>query len=390
MMLAENLRNFAEINLATLNQNLGSLHASVHALSPQCVGMVPMVKANAYGHGLVIVAKALEKNPLTLALGVACFDEAFELRAAGVRKEVWLFSDALELSEDWINQAIKHQLVPIIYSIEKLKLLTRLLKHKKAKSRFRIHLKWNTGLNRLGIEPSLAEEVRTILKKNFDCIELYGISSHFAESESPRSNLTHQQKEKFSSIVKTFSALRPQYVHVSNSGAVLNENYLKMMKYCNAARPGIGLYGYCDDHIIPSQRNILKPVLSWKAKILQKRILKKGDRVGYGGVWKAQQQTQQSILAIGYGDGFPRALSNQSLLLSSNSRGRLKTTPVLGRVSMDLTAIQSDHLSTNVGDYVQILGSNHEQGNWMCKQSKKIIYEILTGISDRVPRIYIK
>ncbi len=354
-------RVVAEVSLARVRQNLELLVRAGGGTRLQ--GAVPMVKSNAYGHGLVEVGRALEGARQTLALGVASIDEGATLRESGRRKPIWVFSGCSPFTE--VSQAAvkRYALTPVIHNLPDLRKLLA------ARHRPAFHLKFNTGMNRLGIGLDEVSTVRAMLERAR--VRPEGICTHLASAEEPGAPLTVDQLSRFREVVAEFSSHESSYIHCSNTAATLATAKLQLGGLCNVIRPGIGLYGYGGSG--------LKPALKLRARVLATRQLLPGEVVGYGGTYRASKPGPQIVLALGYGDGFLRRLSNTRLLV-----GGVKV-PVLGRVSMDLTSLG---MKAKPGTWVTLLGDNADQGTLMAEAAGTIIYEVLTSISARVPRIY--
>lgn len=355
---------------SVLDNNLRILSNSASTTITNFKGAIPMVKANAYGHGLAEVAKVFIRNPNTLALGVADLTEAIALRKANIRKPIWIFSGIGGLNLEIISILNKYQINPILSSVLDIQTYEKQLKNQTLPN---YQIKFNTGMNRLGVHFSELYQIKSIIKKSkyFD-----GICTHFAQALLEESALTNQQIDEFKFVCSQFSGMNLKYVHAANSVTCLSRKLLNKLNFSNVIRPGIGLYGYAEKR----GNNLgIKPALILKTRIIQNRVLKKNDSVGYDGTFKCKKTTKQSVCAIGYGDGLHRSLSNKKIIINN------KAIQILGRVSMDMTSI---NLSAKLGDYVTILGEGHKQMDLLAKNAQTISYEILTSIAPRVERIY--
>ncbi len=363
-------RAIAVVQRAVLVKNLDILAQNSKTSLVRFQGAIAMLKANAYGHGLVESARAFLQSKNCHALGIADFLEGIELRNSGIKKPIWIFSGQAPLTDEVISQCRKFQLTPILSNVSDIQKYSRAALRKDTP---RFHIKINTGMNRLGVEMSELGEVIKVIKSSKNC---EGICTHFAQALLEDSALTRKQIRNFQFAYSLFSHFNIPQIHAANSAAVLNQKLLKQIAFTNIVRPGIGLYGYADERGI---RAGLKPALKLKAKVIQSRTLKKDDLVGYDGTFKAHSSTNQSVLALGYGDGFHRILSNQKILI------RNKTTQILGRVSMDMLSINA---FLKIGSWVTILGDGHKQMEIMANQAETISYEILTSLTSRVLRQY--
>lgn len=329
--------------------------------------VIPMVKANAYGHGLVEVAQFLSHEPKLHALGVASWDEAMELRENGVRSLIIVFSGAMPLHKNLLSLCARKEITPVIASLADLKTLIA--------SSFKgpFHLKFNTGMNRLGIEMHDLETVFSLLKKSGKIPE--GVMTHLATAENPKHSTSKFQKFQWHVLRARFKNFNPNILtHFANSAAVFQSRFWETETMTDLIRPGISLYGIGPSSEIRAPK--LKVALSLQAKVLQVRELTRGDAVGYGSRYQAKTSHSMAVLASGYGDGVHRMHSNQDLTQQA----------VLGTISMDMAAVRCSP-STRAGDWIELLGS---KTNWwkQAHAAGTIPYELLTSLSERVKRIY--
>ncbi|MBI2606069.1 MAG: alanine racemase [Deltaproteobacteria bacterium] len=370
----------ATIRLSRLNSNFARICANAARASDRFAGAVAMVKGNAYGHGLIEVSRALARESKLTAFGVASLDEAARLRAAGLRKPVWVFSGAGPFSENTAAICVRHGLTPVIYTTEDLR---RCLRACARNPSLQFHLKFNTGMNRLGIDPADFASVLNLFGAAGGGAARFrshvkGICTHLASADESPSQ-TSRQIEIFRALTRACFAVA--YIHCANSATSVSSDLFGTGAFCNLIRPGIGLYGYAG---AAGARLGLQPVLELRARVLQSRSLRRGDRVGYGGTYSARAGEREAVVASGYGDGLHRALSNREILISTGGKA-LRAVSVLGRVSMDMTSLGA---GLKPGSWVTLLGMNQRQGERMASEAGTIIYEILTSLTDRVARIY--
>lgn len=356
-------RTLARVDLRRLKGNFQILRRLGRAQGVQ--GLVAMVKADAYGHGLLPVARALSAQPGLAAFGVATLQEGEALREAGLRQAALVFADGLGLDDALLQRFRRSGLTPVIHDLKDLR---RVLK---SKDPVPFHLKFNSGLNRLGLDREDLVKALPLLRSPAARGRFEGIFTHFAAPEDPRGALSQDQVGRFRDALALLGEGAPPQVHASSSRALYEYRALGLSKLCTWARPGIGLYGYG----LPAKAG-LRPVLQWTARVLRLRQLKKGDRVGYGGSYRAPRAQVEAVLGLGYGDGLPRILSNREVA------GRA----VFGRVSMDITCV--DGRGLRAGSRVVVLGDGVAQGEAQARAADTIIYELLTAISKRVPRVY--
>jgi alanine racemase len=362
----------AEISIPALIKNVATLRSLCKK------EIIPVVKADAYGHGMVSVAKALVSKASCDMLAVATLEEAIELR-----KRLHSSVDILVLSgflPHQIDAYLKYKLVPVIHSLNHLK---SLLGRKNCPE---IHLKFDTGMHRLGIlEDELPEAMKVLSKLP---VKLSGLMSHFAESEATTSSFSDQQISVFEQIHRELALKRflntDARIHISNSGGIFRSK----LSISNAVRPGISLYG-----VTPNDRfanaSSLVPVLTWKTRILSIKTIKRGDTVGYGRTYRAQKREKIAILPIGYADGYPRLLSNRGEVLIAGKRAAVR-----GRVSMDLTTVDCTGITgVREGMEVTLIGRNNKEflSGWeIAHWANTIPYEVYCGLAARVPRIYLE
>jgi alanine racemase len=347
--------------------------------------ILPMVKANAYGHGVQWVAQHLSSLSGLYGFGVATLDEGAELRQILVdlgprsrKLPIIVFSDAAPWSEEKGDFCEFHALTPVIHSENDWVQFRR----GGWADRLSYELQFNTGMNRMGLAPSFVSTLIRDLKNVSAEHQPSGISSHLAMSEAPDSKLSQTQLQKFKWIREELSSFLPRTrFHLANSGGIWNHSHFQLKKLTDGVRPGLSLYGIPPWQNAPT-RGIL-PVLTYKAQVVFVHRLKQGESIGYGGIYKVKgsEPVYAAVLGAGYADGVHRSLSNQGHAWLGG-----KSTRFLGVVSMDLCAIQATE-KTQVGEWAELMGPHVDP--WaQAKSAATIPYEILTSISSRVKRIY--
>lgn len=340
--------------------------------------VMPILKANGYGHGLVRVAQLMEELKSDY-LGVAVLEEGILLRQQGIKTPV------LVLGGLWGNQIplfLKYDLTITASSVEKLKQIDEFAATLKKKAK--VHLKIDTGLERIGVHYYSAEFFieASIRFKN---IEIEGIYSHFANSEKDDLNYSKLQLERFMEVLHFFekNSIPTPMRHISNSGAILQMPEANL----DLVRPGIMLYGVLPSATIKKTVNV-EPALTWKSLVVYFKVIKPGHPVGYGSTWETDKNTRAVTIPIGYGDGYLRNMSHKAQVLING-----KHYPVIGTISMDQIVVNIENDSAYNGDDVILIGRSgqnkitvEELANW----AGTIPYEILTNINTRVPRIYIE
>ncbi len=362
-----------EIYLKVLAENYNRIKAYTAPAK-----MMPILKANAYGHGLVRVAQLMQEFKADY-IGVAVLEEGILLREQGINIPI------LVLGGIWGNQIpifIKHDLTITASSLGKLKQIDEIAGQMKIKAK--VHLKIDTGLERIGVHYYSAEK---LLEATLNCknVEIEGIYSHFATTDSTDLSYAHLQLDRFNYVLRFFEkhSIAMPMRHISKSGSILQmpEANLDMV------RPGLLLYGVYPSQEIPHTVKV-KPASTWKSLVVYFKIIKANHPVGYGLTWQSDHDVRAVTIPVGYGDGYFRSMSNNAHVLI-----RGKYYPVVGTISMDQIVVNIESDSSFNGDEVILFGSDRknkitveELADW----AGTIPYEILTNINTRVPRVYLE
>jgi alanine racemase len=361
-----------EVNLTRLAENLRAIQAAV---APATV--MPIVKANAYGHGLVEVGRYLVALGAT-SLGVAFLEEAVVLRDAGVTVPILVMGGILG---DQIPLFLRHRLTLTASSIDKLRQIDEVARDMGVTAR--VHLKIDTGMERIGVHYYSAHGLLEHASECRHCI-VEGIYSHFANADAEDLGSARLQLARFHDVLQWYDkqGVAPPVRHVANSGAILQlpESHLDMV------RPGILLYG-----VYPSRdvrRTIaVRPALSWKSRVVYFKVVIPGHPVSYGSTWQSDHLVRVVTVPVGYGDGYFRALSSVAQVII-----RGKRYPVVGRVCMDQIMVNIEWDTAYNGDEVVLLGADGAEAitcEDLAQWAGTIPYEILTNINTRVPRVYV-
>ena len=366
----------AEINLAAIAENLKFIKSKTSAQ------VLAVVKADAYGHGLINVAKAAEKASADW-LGTALLEEGIALRNGGITKPIisWL----TPLGEDF-KTAIN---LDVDLSISSIELLNEIISVGKSINKVpRVHIEIDTGMNRGGFGDewgSLLPEIVRAVKTNE--IKAIGIWSHFARADEPNEVMNKTQLDVFEQKIKQLNdaGVNFEFIHIANSAAALSNE----AAHKNIIRWGIGLYGLSPDvvNMGDSKSLGLKPAMRLFAKLQLVKSVKAGQSVGYGGTAITKSGTKLGVVTLGYADGVPRNANNSAGIYVAGKRA-----PIIGRVSMDQFVVDLglDSLA-KTGDEVIVFGDG-SQGEYTIDEWAKacgtINYEIVTRIGVRVPRIY--
>ncbi len=358
---------WAEIDLRAIQDNL----RNIRSLLPEKTRLMAVVKSNAYGHGLIPVAKTAVETGAD-RLGVASIEEAIALRAAGLKVPIQVLSEPPPAAADAI---IKHDLITTVYSLGLPEALNEAARKHGAIAK--IHLKIDTGMHRVGILPEQAGEFFKTISE-FERLVVEGIFTHFACADRPADPRTQKQLSAFLELKKTLPQIH--IWHAANSAGALffPETRLDMV------RIGIAMYG-----LQPSADKVLsqlRPALSLKAKIAFIQNLQTGQGVSYGLTFTAEHPTKIAVLPIGYGDGLSRLLSNQGTVLVAGRRVK-----IIGNVCMDQSMVDLDSVEATLGSEAVLIGSQGSEritAEEMATIVGTINYEIVCMINNRVERIY--
>ena len=379
-------RTFAEINLDHLAHNIRVLQKAF----PKKF-LCPMVKANASGHGDVQLGRFLESLGVE-HLGVCLIEEGILLRKNGVKAEILVFRG---FDREGAQKIIEHEMTPVVSSWDHIEHLEAV-----ATSAVGIHLKFDTGMNRLGFRPEEAQKVFDRLWQNKK-IRLKALVTHLFNGDDAESATGHSARQLqalngISHIFKPFNI----FCHSLNSAGILS--LLKLQNKGVPAdhpltlqdwglRPGLMIYGY--NPLADQSFCELKPVMSLKSHVGVYRHVKSGETVSYSGTWKATQDSVIAVVPIGYADGYHRILSNQALVLFAGRR-----VPVVGNICMDYlmldvtSVVQGQDLNKFKDQEVTFFGydtaGNFLSAEELAKKAHSITWEMLTSVGERVPRVY--
>jgi alanine racemase len=337
-------------------------------LAPNAKVLV-VIKADAYGHGLLEMAHSAGDDA---TLAVATAEEAKRLIDGGVKNTIWVLEGPF--SEACLALSVKHSIVWVLHSFWQFDLL----KKYQAAAKIVVCLKFDTGMHRLGfLENEVCEAVSELGR--LPRLELKACMSHFAGSDWPDSELVYQQIQRFDALIKA-NNLGDISQSLSNSGGVLFYD----QAHRDWIRPGIMLYGAMPHENQRAQDCDLQPVMRFESAVMSLKSIQKGESVGYGSTWTAEKASVIAIVAVGYGDGYPRHAPNGTPAVVSGQIASLA-----GRVSMDMLAIDVTGLEgVSIGSPVELWGK-YVSVDQVAALSGTISYELLTGVTSRVPRVYI-
>jgi alanine racemase len=367
-------RCWAEIDLEALRENLAWIR---HRVGPN-VKIMTVVKADAYGHGLKQIAGLLMQSG-TDVFGIANLTEAQSIRAVGRGWPILMLGACLPFE---VETAVRDDVMPTISTLEEAQQFaqaaTRLGKVA------HVHLKVDTGMGRLGVEPKDAPELWKKIEK-LPAIKIVGLYTHYSTVEDDPV-FSRAQKRQFHRLLKLVPHDSLDYLHANNSGALLFERDT----HFNTVRPGLLVYGV----LPPANRRIqtdlqhhLRPALTWKCRVSLVKAISRGTGLSYGRTFVARRSMRVATLTAGYGDGYLRGASNRASVLIGGEFCR-----VLGRVTMDQMIVDISHLpNVKSGDEVVLIGSQGNRritANQLGKWCRTIPWEIMTAITARVPRLY--
>jgi alanine racemase len=367
----------AVIYLSNLKYNLLQIRKKIGRRK-----FMAVVKADAYGHGAVEVVKYLNtlgaNKPDFYAVSFP--SEALELRKNGIKSKIFVF-DPFEKENSYL--CIRYKLIATVFSKKHVKILETAFRNSPGdKNKIKVHIKVDTGMNRLGINYDKAYDfIKYVSQKKEFIID--GIYTHFAEADSSNKSFTLLQLKRFNDLISKLRAERIKFglLHAANSAAVLDlqETYLNMV------RCGISLYGYYPS-LETSESIKLKPVMSVKSVVTTVKEINKGETVSYGRKFRAKKKTKIISVPVGYADGYRRGLTNRVRAIVNQ-----KVVKQVGTITMDRTMFDVGKANIKVGDRVILLGreKNKSITAWdLAKTINTIPYEITCGITKRLPRVY--
>jgi alanine racemase len=362
-----------EVDLNRLAQNFRAIRQHV---APARV--MPILKANAYGHGLLRLAQLMESLGADY-IGVAVLEEGILLRQNGIHMPILVLGGILG---NQVPGFLKYDLTITASSVDKLGQVDEIAAQMGVKAK--VHLKVDTGMERIGVHYYSADSfLEAALKCKF--IEFEGIYSHFANADLSDLSDARNQLERFHQVLSFYekhSLPPPPIRHMANSPAILQ---LPEANF-DMVRPGLVLYGVYPSLQIPHSI-IVRPALSWKSRVVYFKVILPGHAVGYGSTWQADHMVRAVTVPVGYGDGYFRSMSNKAQVILHG-----KTYPVVGRISMDQIVVNIEWDSAYNDDEVIMIGESDGASitcEHLAEWAGTIPYEILTNINTRVPRVYL-
>jgi alanine racemase len=364
---------------------LGAIRANLAALRRLLapgIKVLGVVKADAYGHGMVPVARALESAGVDM-LGIVMVEEGVALRSAGISAPILMMGS---LPADEIANLVAHDLVATVNDAATAEEIDR--EARRAAKVVPVHLKVDTGMNRLGVRAEEAVGVAEAVA-GLKHLRLDGVYTHFACAEMPDRTVTEEQQRRFAEVLRALGErnLRPRLVHAANTAAMVTapESHFDMV------RPGLGLYGILPCEEAPKAVR-LKPALALRSRVAHLKRVPRGEGVSYGHTWRARRDSVVGLLPVGYGDGYPRALSNKGQVRAGEGP-QAPLCPVVGHICMDATMVDlTDVPAPRVGLEATLIEADAQSPidvAAVARLADTIPYEILTGLTCRVPRVYV-
>ncbi|GAA8605110.1 alanine racemase [Helicobacter pylori] len=372
--------SFVEVNSASLRHNF----SAVKSIVPKDAHIMAVVKANAYGAGAIKASEIFLQEGANY-LGVATLDEALELRSHFSKTPILILGYSPNSNASML---IDNDLSAMIFSLEQAEVFSQMAL--KSQKRLKIHLKIDTGMHRLGLEPNF-KSIEIIKKiRALKGLEVEGIFTHLSNADTKIKTHAKNQMKAFNAFLEQLldQKIEFQYRHAYNSAGILslcngNENRL-----LNLYRPGIMLYGfYPSNGMKETCPTILKNVISLKAQIVQIRSVKKGEFIGYGEHFYTNEETLVGVLALGYADGLMRALGNRIQVAINN-----QLAPLIGKVCMDQCFVKLNNIQAKEGDEVILFGDKSAKANDASEIAallNTIPYETISTLSKRLERVYI-
>jgi alanine racemase len=380
--------NRAEIDLTAIASNVAELRRITQSEAQLLVA----VKANAYGHGIVEVAQqAIESG--ADALGVARLPEAVALRDSGIEAPILIFGYT---PPDCVATLIRLDLTQAVYSVDTAKEYAERIGQ--GKMRLKVHLKVDSGMGRLGLLPdsrryvapgmnlNRSAEKETIQIAGFRQLDLEGVFTHFASSDSTDKTYAEQQ---FTTYIEFLDRLKRAGLeipirHAANSGAIIDLPHMHL----DMVRAGISLYGLYPSDEVDQSKITLRPAMSLKARVIHLKTVPAGSAISYGMTHITEKPTKIATIPIGYADGYNRRLTNRGTMLVNGVRA-----PIVGRVCMDLTMLDVGHIpDVDLEDEVVIIGQQGKESitaDEIASLLGTINYEVTSAITARVPRVYL-
>lgn len=370
-------RVYAEIDLDAVADNMKNMKETL----PEGTRMMGVVKTDGYGHGSVQIAKKLEPVDYMFGFAVATPEEAHTLRLAGICKPILVLGYSFPYSYE---QMAREEVRPAVFRRDSVDALKEAAK--KAGKPFRVHIKVDTGMNRIGITPDRQGLSFVSALMNQEGIEIEGIFTHFARADERNKASAEEQFRTFMNFIHMIEeelSLKIPLKHCANSAGIIEMPHTGL----DIARAGVALYGLAPSDEVRMDIVPLRPALSLYSHIVYVKTIHAGQSVSYGGIYTAGEDTRIATIPVGYGDGYPRGLSGKGFVLIRGRRA-----PIVGRVCMDQFMVDVTHIPEACeDDRVVLIGRDGEEAvtaEELSELSGRFHYELICDLGRRVPRVY--
>ena len=372
-------RVWATVDLTAIHENMDNMKANIDSNTK----MIGVIKTDGYGHGAIPIAHELEPLPYIYGFATATVEEAFMLRNAGVKKAILILGYSFPYSYEGL---IKEDLRPAVFRLDMAKALSEIALY--MHTTVKIHIKVDTGMSRIGIRPdetglAFVKELMTMKG-----LEIEGIFTHFAKADEFDKTSVKEQIRKFKTFskdIETKLGLVIPIKHCSNSAGIVELREANM----DVVRAGITLYGLWPSDEVKKDIVALKPAMSLKSHIVYIKTLEGGRGISYGGTFVTKTNTLVATIPVGYGDGYPRGLSNKGYILIRGQKA-----PILGRVCMDQFMVDVSKITgVKEGDEGTLLGTDGKENitmEMLGNLSGRFNYELACDLGKRIPRVYIR
>lgn len=365
-------RTEAAIDLDAAEHNFNVTRAKL----PENVKLLCVIKADAYGHGAVPLAKLFEGR--ADFYGVACIEEAIELKKAGIKTPVLILG---AVPKEFYSDIVKYDIRVPIFNLEDAKALSAEAVKQSKTAPF--HFCVDTGMSRIGFQVNKESADACLEITKLPNIEAEGLFSHFATADEKDLSKAIAQRDKFKEFIKLLEerGINIPIKHINNSAGIMNFD-----EYFDMCRMGIILYGLYPSHEVDENLLKIKPVMEWRAHITHIKELEPGREISYGGTYKTGETRRIATIPVGYADGYPRCLSNKGKVLING-----KFAPITGRVCMDQFMVDITGIDAKVGDTVVLVGKSGSKELSMEEVSESAYsfnYELPCRVARRVPRTY--
>lgn len=365
-------RTEAAIDLDAAEHNFNITRAKL----PENVKLLCVIKADAYGHGAVPLAKLFEGR--ADFYGVACIEEAIELKKAGIKTPVLILG---AVPKEFYSDIVKYDIRVPIFNLEDAKALSAEAIRQSKTAPF--HFCVDTGMSRIGFQVNKESADACLEITKLPNIEAEGLFSHFATADEKDLSKAIAQRDKFKEFIKLLEerGINIPIKHINNSAGIMNFD-----EYFDMCRMGIILYGIYPSHEVDENLLKIKPVMEWRAHITHIKELEPGREISYGGTYKTSETRRIATIPVGYADGYPRCLSNKGKVIING-----EFAPITGRVCMDQFMVDITGIDANVGDTVVLVGKSGSKELSMEEVSESAYsfnYELPCRVARRVPRTY--